>query len=101
MKNSGIIRQTDKLGRVVIPVELRRKFGIEKEDSLEIFIDGSNIVLKKFESNCIFCGSFRELSEYKNRLICKKCLHTLKECQKHIWKSKESEINGIRKEEKR
>ena len=73
MKSTGIIRRVDELGRVVIPIELRNKFGIAEKDPIEIFVDGSNIVLKKFEPNCIFCGSTKNLYEYNNKLICSKC----------------------------
>lgn len=85
MKNSGILRNVDELGRIVIPIELRKKFGIEKGDPLEISVSGSNIMLRKFEPNCIFCGSFKKLSEYKKRLVCQKCLQ-------QIQKSKNVEI---------
>lgn len=77
MKSTGIIRRVDELGRVVIPIELRNKFGISEKDPIEIFVDGSNIVLKKFEPNCIFCGSSKKLSEYKDKLVCDKCLEKL------------------------
>lgn len=77
MKSTGIIRRVDELGRVVIPIELRNKFGIAEKDPIEIFVDGSNIVLKKFEPNCIFCGSSKKLSEYNGKLICDKCLDKL------------------------
>ncbi len=77
MKSTGIIRRVDELGRVVIPIELRNKFGIAEKDPIEIFVDGSNIVLKKFEPNCIFCGSSKKLSEYKDKLVCDKCLEKL------------------------
>lgn len=81
MKSTGIIRRVDELGRVVIPIELRNKFGIAEKDPIEIFVDGSNIVLKKFEPNCIFCGNSRKLSEYKDKLICQKCLQQIKAIQ--------------------
>lgn len=77
MKNSGIIRCVDELGRVVIPIELRRKFGIEERDPLEISVSGSYIILQKFEPNCIFCGNSKKLSEYKDKLICQKCLQQI------------------------
>ena len=73
MKSTGIVRRVDELGRVVIPIELRNKLGIAVKDPIEIFVDGSNIVLKKYEPNCIFCGSTKDLLEYKGRLICDKC----------------------------
>lgn len=77
MKSTGIIRKVDELGRVVIPVELRNKFGIAEKDSIEIFVEGSFVILKKYEPNCIFCGKSKELSEYKDKLICRKCLERL------------------------
>ena len=73
MKSTGIIRKVDELGRVVIPIEIRNKFDISEKDPLEIYVDGSSIVLKKFESRCIFCGNTKNLTAYKNKLICNKC----------------------------
>lgn len=79
MKSTGIVRRVDELGRVVIPIELRNKFEIAEKDPIEIYVDGSNIILKKFEPNCIFCGNSKKLSEYKEKLICDKCLSKLAE----------------------
>ena len=73
MKATGIIRRVDELGRVVLPIELRNKFGITEKDPLEIYVDGSAIVLKKYESSCIFCGSSKKLTSYEDKLICDKC----------------------------
>ncbi len=73
MKATGIIRRVDELGRVVIPIEIRNKFNIVEKDPIEIYVDGSSIVLKKYEPNCIFCGSTENLVEYKTKLICDKC----------------------------
>lgn len=73
MKSTGIIRRVDELGRVVIPIEIRNQFNIVEKDPIEIYVDGSSIVLKKYEPNCIFCGNTENLVEYKNKLICEKC----------------------------
>lgn len=73
MKSTGIIRKVDELGRVVIPIELRNQFEIYEKDPLEIFVDGSTIILKKYEPNCIFCGSTKKLISYNDKLICPKC----------------------------
>lgn len=73
MKSTGIIRKVDELGRVVIPIELRNTLKIEEKDPIEIFVDGTSIVLKKHESNCIFCGNTKKLLTYKDKLICEKC----------------------------
>lgn len=77
MKSTGIVRRVDELGRVVIPIELRNKFGIYEKDPIEIFVDGSSIVLKKYEPNCIFCGSTKKLVTYNDKLVCCKCAEKL------------------------
>ena len=82
MKATGIIRRVDELGRVVIPIEIRNQFNIAEKDPIEIYVDGSSIVLKKFEPNCVFCGNTKNLLTYKDKLICDKCskkLNTLHE----------------------
>ncbi len=79
MKATGIIRKVDELGRVVIPIELRNKFNINEKDELEIYVDSSSIILKKYEPNCIFCGNTKNLIEYKGKLICSKCAEKLAE----------------------
>ena len=78
MKSTGIFRRVDELGRVVIPMELRKKFGIEERDPMEIYVDGSAIVLKKQENTCVFCGKKDKVHEYKDKLVCEKCLNELK-----------------------
>ncbi len=77
MKSTGIVRKIDELGRVVLPMELRNKLKIKEKDPMEIYVDGSSIVLRKFEPNCTFCGNAKNLISYKDRLICDKCLHTM------------------------
>lgn len=73
MKSTGIIRKVDELGRIVLPIELRNVLGIAQKDPLEIFVEGSSIILKKHEDNCIFCGSTKNIVEFKDKLICTKC----------------------------
>jgi len=73
MKSTGIIRRVDELGRVVLPIELRNKFGITEKDPMEIYVDGNSIILKKYEPNCIFCGNSKNLLDYEDKVICKKC----------------------------
>ena len=74
MKSTGIVRKLDELGRVVIPIELRNQFHIIEKDPIEIFVDGSSIVLKKYEEHCIFCNASENLIEYKGKLVCKNCI---------------------------
>lgn len=77
MKSTGIIRRVDELGRVVIPIELRNQFNIVEKDPIEIYVDGSSIILKKYEPNCIFCGNSKNLISYKDKLVCTKCAQRL------------------------
>ena len=79
MKSTGMIRQLDSLGRIVLPIELRRTLEINTKDMLEIFVEGSSVVLRKYEPNCHFCGGSTGLTSYKDKLICKRCLKELKE----------------------
>ncbi len=78
MKATGIVRPVDPLGRVVIPVELRRNLGIRTDDSLEVFVDGEYIMLKKYEPACIFCGDAKDVCNIRGKNICKACLDDLK-----------------------
>ena len=60
-------------GRVVIPIEIRNQFNIIEKDPIEIYVEGSSIVLKKFEPNCIFCVNTKNLLSYHDKLICENC----------------------------
>ena len=82
MKSTGIVRRVDELGRVVIPIEIRNQFNISERDPIEIFIDGNAIVLRKFEPNCIFCGSSKRLITYNDKQVCDKCFNKLAELRK-------------------
>ncbi len=77
MKATGIVRKVDELGRVVLPVELRRNLNIDIKDPLEIFVDGDSIILKPYRPCCIFCGEGDEVVSYMGKNICKKCISEL------------------------
>lgn len=74
MKSTGIVRKVDELGRVVIPIELRRTLGIGEKDALEIYVDGERIILKKYEPACIFCGNADKVVHYKGKVVCGECI---------------------------
>ena len=78
MKSTGIVRQMDSLGRIVLPIELRRTLDIAQKDSLEIYVDESSIILKKYQPSCIFCNNAKDVINYKGKNICKSCLDELK-----------------------
>ncbi|MEG0910102.1 MAG: AbrB/MazE/SpoVT family DNA-binding domain-containing protein [Ruthenibacterium sp.] len=73
MKSTGIVRKIDDLGRVVLPIELRRSLDIDKDSSLEIYVDDENIILKKYQPACIFCGDAEDVVQYQGRNICAQC----------------------------
>ena len=78
MKSTGIVRKVDELGRIVLPIELRRTLEIAERDSLEIYVEGSTIILKKYEPACVFCADAKDVVNYKGRNICRKCLDEMK-----------------------
>jgi transcriptional pleiotropic regulator of transition state genes len=73
MKSTGIVRKIDDLGRMVIPIELRKTMSINKKDPMEIFVDGEMVILRKYEPACIFCGNADDIIEYEGRTICGIC----------------------------
>jgi transcriptional pleiotropic regulator of transition state genes len=73
IKSTGIVRKVDELGRVVIPIELRRTLGIEEKDALEIYVDRESIILKKYEPACVFCGNAEDVQHYKGKIVCREC----------------------------
>ena len=79
MKSTGIVRKVDELGRIVLPIELRRTLDIAEKDSLEIYVEGSAIVLKKYRPTCVFCDSSKSVSVFKGKNICAKCLNDLRQ----------------------
>ncbi len=78
MKSTGIVRKVDELGRIVLPIELRRTLDIAEKDSLEIYVDDNRIILKKYEPTCIFCGNSKDVITFKGKNICPACLNELK-----------------------
>lgn len=84
MKATGIVRKVDELGRVVLPVELRRSRDINVRDSLEIYVDGDYIVLKKYGPTCIFCGNAEHVNVYKEKTVCRDCAEQLASMKENV-----------------
>ncbi len=78
MKSTGIVRKLDQLGRIVIPKELRTTFDIKETDPIEIFVDGTDIVLRKYQKSCVFCGESDGLIEFGGKVVCADCLKKIK-----------------------
>ena len=78
MKSTGIVRKVDELGRIVLPIELRRTMDIAEKDAIEIYVDGASIILRKYEPTCIFCGDAKNIINYRGKNICPNCLKEMK-----------------------
>ena len=78
MKSLGIVRKVDELGRIVLPIELRRTFDIDIGDGLEVYTEGETIVLKKHTPGCMFCGEIKGVTQFKGKNICPNCMKELK-----------------------
>lgn len=78
MKSSGMVRPVDRMGRVVIPKEIRRQLKVENDkDSFEIFLDDDKIILKKFAPTCMFCDTLLDTIQVDGHVICKNCIEKL------------------------
>ena len=77
MKSTGIVRKVDELGRIVLPIELRRTLDIAEKDSLEIYVDGPTIVLRKYQPACIFCDDAKNVVSFRGKNVCVRCIKTL------------------------
>ncbi len=77
MKSTGIVRNIDELGRIVIPKEIRKKLGIANNDPVEIYVDGEKILLMKYHPACHFCGSTDEIIDFKGKVVCRACIEEL------------------------
>ena len=78
MKATGIVRKVDELGRIVLPIELRRNLNINIHDPIEIFVDGDYIMLKKYEPACIFCGNAKDVEHIHGKNVWRNCLDEMK-----------------------
>ena len=78
VKATGITRKIDELGRIVLPKELRKTFGIEPGTPIEIYTEDGAIILKKYENRCILCGATEDVVEFKDKKACRKCIEELK-----------------------
>ena len=79
MNSTGIVRKVDELGRIVLPIEMRRTLDIAEKDSLEIYVEGTSVILKKYKPSCIFCDSNKDVVQFKGKNVCPKCLREIAE----------------------
>ncbi|MGI5976826.1 MAG: AbrB/MazE/SpoVT family DNA-binding domain-containing protein [Candidatus Limivicinus sp.] len=77
MKSTGIVRKVDELGRIVLPIEMRRILDIAEKDALEIYVEGDSIILRKYQASCVFCDSVKDVVSYNGRNVCPECIKKL------------------------
>ncbi|MGB4593618.1 MAG: AbrB/MazE/SpoVT family DNA-binding domain-containing protein [Coriobacteriia bacterium] len=78
MSDTGIVRRVDDLGRIVIPMELRRTLGINVKDPISISVEGDRVILEKYRDACVICGNQENISEIKGRNVCADCVTAIK-----------------------
>jgi transcriptional pleiotropic regulator of transition state genes len=78
-KATGIVRKVDELGRIVLPIELRRTLDIDQKDDVEIYVEGDSIILTKYRPSCIFCSNTKDIVKFKGKNVCPKCLKALQD----------------------
>ena len=81
VKSLGIVRKIDELGRIVLPIETRKRMELNAGDGVEIFVEKDRVILKKYEPSCIFCGESENVLNYKDKKICRRCLDELKKSE--------------------
>lgn len=78
MKSTGMVRKVDELGRIVLPIEIRKTMEINVKDSIEIFTDDDRIVLRKYHPACIFCSNAQDVTFFEGKRICARCIEEIK-----------------------
>ncbi|GKS14742.1 AbrB family transcriptional regulator [Paenibacillus chitinolyticus] len=78
IKSTGMVRNVDSLGRIVLPKELRRTLGMPVNEPLEIFVEGDRIILKKYAPGCILCGNIEGIQAFRDKAVCSSCLRDFK-----------------------
>lgn len=79
MKENGLVREVDDMGRIVLPKELLKYLNMENVKAVQIFVENNSIVLKKYNPGCIFCNNVDNTIRYKGQYICKDCLKDMEE----------------------
>ena len=79
MKSTGVVRKVDELGRIVLPIEIRKVLDIKQKDAIEIFTDEDKIILQKYQPACVFCNNADNIVFFNGKRICEDCLRKIKE----------------------
>ncbi len=79
MKSTGVVRPLDTLGRVVLPIELRRNLDLKRGDPIEIFVEGDSIILRKYAPGCVLCDSMEGVIDFGQVSLCRACRKKINE----------------------
>ena len=77
MKSTGIVRRIDELGRIVVPIEMRRALDIGERETMEISVEGGCILLRRLHAGCVFCDGNKDISTFHGKSVCAKCRREL------------------------
>ena len=78
MKSTGVVRKVDELGRIVLPIEIRKILDIKQKDAIEIFTDNDKIILQKYQPACVFCNNIENIVYFNGKRVCADCVEKLK-----------------------
>ena len=78
MKSTGVVRKVDELGRIVLPIEIRKVLDINQKDAIEIFTDDDKIILQKYQPACVFCNNASDVVYFNGKRICQSCIEKIK-----------------------
>ena len=79
MKSTGVVRKMDDLGRIVLPIEIRKAMEIGEKDAVEIFTDGDKSILRKYQPACLFCGDASEVLLFEGKKVCRNCIRKIQQ----------------------
>ena len=79
MKSTGVVRKVDELGRIVLPIEIRKTLDIQVKDPIEIFTDSDRIILQKYQPACVFCNNVDSVTYFNGKRVCTACIEKIKE----------------------
>ena len=78
LKSTGVVRKVDELGRIVLPIEIRKILDIKQKDAVEIFTDNDKIILQKYQPACVFCNNIEDIVYFNGKRVCQTCVDKLK-----------------------
>lgn len=79
MKDTGVVRKIDPLGRLVIPIEVRRELGLNENEPVEMYVENKRVIIEKYNPSCLICGETENVKKINEKSICDSCINKIKE----------------------